>query len=64
VRNAGGIDGTDRHLPQAGLTDPAVASRLGMSLCSVWRRTSPLMWKVGAATRIQLGWHAAGNGWA
>jgi DNA-binding NarL/FixJ family response regulator len=35
-----------------------------MSLRSVQRRISTLMTKVGAATRIQLGWHAARNGWA
>jgi sugar-specific transcriptional regulator TrmB/DNA-binding CsgD family transcriptional regulator len=62
-----GIDDTDRQLLTlllAGLTDQAVASQLGMSLRSVQRRISMLMSKVGAATRIQLGWHAAHNGWA
>jgi predicted transcriptional regulator len=62
-----GIDDTDRRLVTlllAGLTDQAVASQLGMSLRSVQRRISTLMSSVGAATRIQLGWHAARNGWA
>jgi sugar-specific transcriptional regulator TrmB/DNA-binding CsgD family transcriptional regulator len=62
-----GVDSTDRQLLTlllAGLTDQAVASQLGMSLRSVQRRISTLMTKVGAATRIQLGWHAARNGWA
>jgi predicted transcriptional regulator len=61
------VDSTDRQLLTlllAGLTDQAVASQLGMSLRSVQRRISTLMTKVGAATRIQLGWHAARNGWA
>ena len=61
------MDETDRQLLTlllAGLTDQAVASQLGMSLRSVQRRISTLMAKVGAATRIQLGWHAARNGWA
>jgi sugar-specific transcriptional regulator TrmB/DNA-binding CsgD family transcriptional regulator len=62
-----GIDDTDRQLLTlllAGLTDQAVASQLGMSLRSVQRRISTLMSKVGAVTRMQLGWHAARNGWA
>jgi predicted transcriptional regulator len=48
----------------AGLTDRAVAGQLGMSLRTVQRRIHHLMERAGAETRIQLGWHAARNGWA
>jgi sugar-specific transcriptional regulator TrmB/DNA-binding CsgD family transcriptional regulator len=48
----------------AGLTDQAVAGQLGMSLRTVQRRIHHLMDRAGAETRLQLGWHAARNGWA
>jgi sugar-specific transcriptional regulator TrmB/DNA-binding CsgD family transcriptional regulator len=48
----------------AGLTDQAVAGQLGMSLRTVQRRIHHLMDRTGAETRLQLGWHAARNGWA
>ena len=62
-----GIDEVDSQLLTlllAGLTDQAAATQLGTSLRSVQRRIAALMAKAGAATRIQLGWHAARHGWA
>jgi Homeodomain-like domain len=61
------IDKLDRQiiaLLLAGLTDHAVAGQLGTSLRTVQRRIHHLMSRAGAETRIQLGWHAARNGWA
>jgi hypothetical protein len=48
----------------AGLTDQAIAGQLDTSLRTVQRRIHALMQHAGAETRIQLGWHAARNGWA
>ncbi|WP_327011283.1 transcriptional regulator TrmB [Dactylosporangium sp. NBC_01737] len=48
----------------AGLTDQAIAGQLDTSLRTVQRRIHALMQRAGAETRIQLGWHAARNGWA
>lgn len=48
----------------AGLTDQAIAGQLDTSLRTVQRRIHALMLRAGADTRIQLGWHAARNGWA
>ena len=47
----------------AGLTDRATANQLGTSLRTVQRRVKFLMDAVGAETRLQLGFHAARNGW-
>lgn len=47
----------------AGLTDRAAANQLGTSLRTVQRRVKFLMNAVGAETRLQLGFHAARNGW-
>jgi sugar-specific transcriptional regulator TrmB/DNA-binding CsgD family transcriptional regulator len=48
----------------AGLTDQAVAARLGLSLRTVQRRVGQLMKLTGAQTRLQLGLQAARLGWA
>ena len=48
----------------AGLTDQAIAGQLDTSLRTVQRRIHALMQHARAETRIQLGWHAARNGWA
>jgi len=47
----------------AGLTDQAAASQLDLSLRTVQRRLRHLMDLAGADSRLQLGWHAARNGW-
>lgn len=47
----------------AGLTDQAVAKQLGTSLRTVQRRVRALMDLAEVETRVQLGWHAALNGW-
>jgi len=47
----------------AGLTDPVVASQLGLSLRTLQRRLRHLMDLAGAASRMQLGWYAAREGW-
>ncbi|MEU8226395.1 helix-turn-helix domain-containing protein [Kribbella sp. NPDC048915] len=47
----------------AGLTDRAIAHQLGVSLRTVQRRVKFLKDAVGAETRLQLGFHAARNGW-
>ncbi|MFD2025826.1 hypothetical protein [Promicromonospora aerolata] len=47
----------------AGLTDQAVANQLGTSLRTVQRRVRALMDLAEVETRVQLGWHAALNGW-
>jgi len=47
----------------AGLTDQAVAKQLGTSLRTVQRRVRALLDLAGVETRMQLGWHAANNGW-
>jgi sugar-specific transcriptional regulator TrmB/DNA-binding CsgD family transcriptional regulator len=48
----------------SGLTDEAVAGQLDLSLRTLQRRVRALMDLAGARTRVQLGWHAARNGWA
>ncbi|GAA4608558.1 DNA-binding CsgD family transcriptional regulator [Actinoplanes octamycinicus] len=61
------LDEVDRRLLSlllSGLTDQAVAGRLGLSLRTVQRRIHQLMTKAGVHTRLQLGWHAATRGWA
>jgi sugar-specific transcriptional regulator TrmB/DNA-binding CsgD family transcriptional regulator len=61
-----GIDPADVKilgLLLAGLTDQSVAGQLGMSVRTVQRRVKHLMDLAGVQTRMQLGWHAARNGW-
>ncbi|MFF9568963.1 hypothetical protein [Streptomyces sp. NPDC014685] len=50
-------------LLHVGLTDAAIARRLGMGHRTVQRRLHALMDEVGAATRFRLGWYAARAGW-
>jgi DNA-binding NarL/FixJ family response regulator len=47
----------------AGVSDKAVASRLGVSIRTVQRRISELMAVTGAQTRMQLAWQVARRGW-
>ncbi|HEU4540050.1 MAG TPA: helix-turn-helix domain-containing protein [Jiangellaceae bacterium] len=61
-----GMDPTDIKilgLLLAGLTDQSVASQLDVSVRTVQRRVKHLMEVAGVQTRMQLGWHAARNGW-
>ncbi|MFB7368369.1 TrmB family transcriptional regulator [Streptomyces sp. NPDC056222] len=56
----------DRHLLSlliAGLTEMAVARHMGLSRRTVQRRVQRLMDLTGAASRMQLAWHAAREGW-
>lgn len=46
-----------------GLTDEAIAARLGLSVRSLRRRTQALMGELGAENRFQLGVEAARRGW-
>lgn len=60
------LDETDAKLLElllAGYTDDAVAKQLGISLRTVQRRISGLMGLARVQTRMQLGWHAATQGW-
>ncbi|SCE99318.1 Sugar-specific transcriptional regulator TrmB [Micromonospora viridifaciens] len=57
------IDAKILSLLLAGLTDQAVAGRLGTSLRTVQRRVRHLMDLTGAQTRTQLGRQAARLGW-
>ncbi|MFE5307243.1 hypothetical protein [Isoptericola sp. NPDC056605] len=50
-------------LLRVGLTDAAIAHRLGMGHRTVQRRLQTLMASTGASTRFQLGWRAAEAGW-
>ncbi|GIH10730.1 hypothetical protein Rhe02_87970 [Rhizocola hellebori] len=50
-------------LLMAGLTDQAAATQLDLSLRTLQRRLRYLMDLAGAESRLQLGWHAARNGW-
>ncbi|CAM3501007.1 hypothetical protein ISCU110981_05895 [Isoptericola cucumis] len=59
-------DAVDRQiltLLRVGMTDAAIARYVGMGHRTVQRRLHDLMTSVGAATRFQLGWHAAVAGW-
>lgn len=47
----------------AGLTDQAIAVRLGVGLRTVQRRVRDLMDAADVDTRIQLGWQASRKGW-
>lgn len=61
-----GIDPVDTKimgLLLAGLTDQSVAGQLDVSVRTVQRRVKHLMEIAGVQTRMQLGWHAARNGW-
>lgn len=61
-----GIDDEDRRilvLLLAGLTDASVAGQLDLSIRTVQRRVRDLMDLAGVHTRLQLGWHAARQGW-
>jgi DNA-binding NarL/FixJ family response regulator len=50
-------------LLMSGDTDDAVARMLGVSARTVQRRVRELTTLTGSQTRMQLGWHAARNGW-
>lgn len=62
-----GPTGTDDRLLLslllAGLTDQAIAARLGVGLRTVQRRVRDLMNAAEVDTRIQLGWQASRRGW-
>ncbi|MFJ7962940.1 TrmB family transcriptional regulator [Streptomyces sp. NPDC096324] len=61
-----GPDETDLlllSLMLTGLTDRAVAVRLGLGLRTVQRRLQRLTEVAGVTTRMQLGWHAFERGW-
>ncbi|HKD98915.1 MAG TPA: LuxR C-terminal-related transcriptional regulator [Micromonosporaceae bacterium] len=58
------IDVQVMALMLTGLTDHSIAVQLGLSLRTVQRRIQHLMRLAGVTTRVQLGWHAARNGWA
>lgn len=47
----------------AGVTDKAIATRLGVSTRTVQRRISDLMTLTGAQSRMQLAWQVAQRGW-
>ncbi|WP_406497416.1 helix-turn-helix transcriptional regulator [Streptomyces sp. NBC_00846] len=47
----------------SGLTDDAIARHLGVGRRTVLRRARSLMDRAGVATRMQLGWYAARQGW-
>lgn len=47
----------------SGMTDEGIARQLGLGRRTVLRRARALMDRAGAATRMQLGWHAAQRGW-
>lgn len=57
------IDRQIVSLMRLGLTDASIARHLGIGHRTVQRRLHDLMETAGAATRFQLGWHAAVAGW-
>ncbi|MEV0488869.1 helix-turn-helix domain-containing protein [Streptomyces atratus] len=59
----GGDDTAVLALMLGGLTDEAIAQRLGASARTVQRRIKRLMVRAGATTRFQLGWYARDMGW-
>lgn len=62
----GALDGDDLTLLSllvTGLTDEAVAARLGLSRRTVVRRVGALMALAGVRSRLQLGWVARERGW-
>jgi DNA-binding CsgD family transcriptional regulator len=56
-------ESTVLRLLAAGLTDEAVAKRIGCSPRTARRIASQLMERLGAQSRFQAGVHAAANGW-
>ncbi|MFE5940668.1 TrmB family transcriptional regulator [Streptomyces sp. NPDC056470] len=63
---ATGLHPDDRHLLSlliAGLTEMAVARHMGLSRRTVQRRVQRLMDLTGAASKMQLAWIAAREGW-
>lgn len=63
---AAAVSAVDRHLLSllvAGLTDEAVAARLGVSRRTVVRRVQHLMELSNSRSRMQLGWQAREQGW-
>jgi Predicted transcriptional regulators len=64
--NPGMLDDDDLTLLSllvTGLTDEAVAARLGLSRRTVVRRVGALMALAGVRSRLQLGWVARERGW-
>ncbi|MFC3572675.1 helix-turn-helix domain-containing protein [Streptomyces yaanensis] len=60
------LSATDRRLLAllvAGVADKAIATQMGLSRRTVQRRVQHMMELAGAATRMQLAWHAARRGW-
>ncbi|MGH8795158.1 MAG: LuxR C-terminal-related transcriptional regulator, partial [Stackebrandtia sp.] len=47
----------------AGLPDERIAQRMGISLRTMQRRLSDLLYRLGATTRFQAGIRAATLGW-
>lgn len=58
-----GIDTQLLSLMLSGLPDQAIARRLGVSDRTVQRRLAALYEAAGVSNRMQLGWHAARQGW-
>ncbi|MFJ7118094.1 TrmB family transcriptional regulator [Streptomyces albogriseolus] len=66
IRPVSGLPDEDRYLLSllvSGLTDEAVAARLGVSRRTVVRRVTHLMDLADARSRLQLGWQAHERGW-
>ncbi|WP_309500523.1 helix-turn-helix domain-containing protein [Streptomyces shenzhenensis] len=66
IRPVSTLSEEDRYLLSllvAGLTDEAVATRLGVSRRTVVRRVTHLMELADARSRLQLGWQAHERGW-
>ncbi|KOT30300.1 transcriptional regulator TrmB [Streptomyces caelestis] len=66
IRPAATLSDEDRYLLSllvSGLTDDAVAARLGVSRRTVVRRVTHLMERADARSRLQLGWQAHERGW-
>ncbi|SEE25080.1 helix-turn-helix domain-containing protein [Jiangella alba] len=62
----GPLSGDERFLLSllvAGVTDKAIATRLGVSMRTVQRRIRDLMALASAETRMQLAWQVARRGW-
>lgn len=58
-----GTDLVILSLLMSGATDEATARQLGISVRTIRRRVQAMMAAAGVNTRIQLGWHAATEGW-
>lgn len=66
VTPADPVSDDERHLLSllvAGVSDKAIATRLGVSMRTVQRRISELMTLAHAETRMQLAWQVAQRGW-